>query len=271
MTASDSGAPAQRNNSASLRKALSILLHIGGETDGDGFTLTRLSEELGINKSTVVRLLQPLLETHFVEQNESTGVYQLGWQNAQLGQAYLAGVRVDLDMHQILVELTRRSGETSHLVRAASPSVVYIDKVDSPHAVRMVSRVGNSQPMYSTSVGKCILAHADESTLQAVLAAGMPRRTPTTITTEAGMRAELQRIREQGWAIDDVENEDGIRCVAAPVFDADGRCQHAISASGPVSRVPRDRVPQLVPLVTGAAAEISRRMGAPSTAAGGPV
>jgi DNA-binding IclR family transcriptional regulator len=251
-----------RNNSASLRKALAILQHLGDDVSGDGFTITQIATALDIHKSTVTRLLQPLVETAFVEQVPATSAYRLSWETARLGQAYLAGVRPSHDMQKTLHELGRTTTETVHLVRAAVPYVVYIDKVDSPHAVRMFSWIGSTQPMYSTSVGKCILAHADEDTIQAVLAAGIPARTGTTITSEARLRDELARIREQGWAIDDMENEEGIRCVAAPVFDATGRCAHALSISGPVSRVSRERVPELVPLVMNAAADVSRRMGA---------
>ncbi|KIP52200.1 IclR family transcriptional regulator [Leucobacter komagatae] len=260
MTTTSDSAP--RNNSASLRRALSILQLLGDDLNGDGRTITQIATELDLNKSTVTRLLQPMLETSFLEQAPGSGSYRLSWETARLGQAYLSGVRPDRDMHEALATLSESTMETAHLVRSATPSVVYIDKVDSPHAVRMISRVGNTQPMYSTSVGKCILAFADDETIQTVIDAGMPARTATTITTAAGLRAELATIREQGWAIDDVENEDGIRCVAAPIFDASGGCSHAVSVSGPVSRVPRERVPELVPLVIAAATDISRRMGA---------
>ncbi|WP_217136293.1 IclR family transcriptional regulator [Leucobacter chinensis] len=255
-------AQAPRNNSASLRRALSILQHLGDDVHGEGQTITQVAAALDLNKSTVTRLLQPLVEMSFVEQVPVSGAYRLSWQTARLGQTYLAGVQPSKDMHQLLVELSAETAETVHFVRSATPHVVYIDKVDSPHAVRMFSRIGNTQPMYSTSVGKCILAHASEEAIASVLAAGMPARTSTTITNERELRQELARVREQGWAIDDVENEEGIRCVAAPVFDASGECSHALSVSGPVTRVPSTRVPELVPLVTHTAREISRRLGA---------
>lgn len=260
MTRSESQTP-QRNNSASLRKALTILMHLGEDHAADGLTAAQLSRELEINKSTVLRLLQPLLDSHFVEFSDF-GAYRLSWQNARLGQGYLAGIRVDLDMHSVLVNLTSTTRETSHLVRAAAPDVVYIDKVDSPLSVRMFSRVGNTSPMYSSSVGKCILAFANEDVITSVMAEGMPARTPATITTEDGMREELAIIRQQGWAIDDIENEDGIRCVAAPIFDSEGSAQYALSISGPVSRVTTERVPELVPVVQTAATDVSQRLGA---------
>ncbi|MCM3658710.1 IclR family transcriptional regulator [Agromyces mediolanus] len=262
MTEQHPTAPAPRNNSSSLRRALAILLQLGEDRSGEGYSLAELGELLQLNKSTILRLMQPMIEEHFIEAGDSQGHYRLSWRSAQLGQSYLNAVSIDRDMHDVLIQLSRASQETTHLVRAALPRVVYIDKVDSPLAVRMFSRVGNTQPMYSTSVGKAILAQLDEAAVHAVLEAGMPRRTPRTITDEAALRHDLALTRERGWAIDDVENEDGIRCVAAPVFDQHGQCSHAISLSGPVSRVTSERVPELSALVVASANEISRRLGA---------
>lgn len=250
-----------RNNSASLRRALSILTHF--ETDqGDGFTVSELSDALDINKSTVSRLIRPLLSYHFLEEGERAGSYRLGWQNAHLGQRYLTHVRADRDMHPVLLNLSRRTRETVHLVRATPPQVVYIDKIDSPHAVRMFSRVGNTQPMHCTSVGKSILAFSSEERLRAVIATGLPPRTSATITSADNLRAELAMIRERGWAMDNVENEEGIRCVAAPIFDFDGDCDFALSVSGPVARITYEKAFQIAPTVIEAANEISRRLGA---------
>lgn len=261
MTASSATPVPPRNSSASLRRALSILLCFGDDTSGRGLTVSEVGEALGLNKSTVSRLIQPLLSYNFIEAGERPGSYKLSWQNASLGQAYLSSVRADRDMHPVLLSLSSRTRETVHLVRANPPRVVYIDKIDSPHAVRMVSRVGNTQPMHCTSVGKSILAFADESTLDLVIQAGLPRHTAATITNPAELRAELGTIRERGWAMDNVENEEGIRCVAAPIFDADGECSFAISISAPANRITYEKAFQLAPLVTEAAAEVSRRLG----------
>ncbi|MEV8631369.1 IclR family transcriptional regulator [Streptosporangium sp. NPDC051023] len=250
-----------RNNSASLRRALSILLQLGHDTAGSGFSLVELSTALEMNKSTLLRLLQPLVEARFVEQL-SSGYYRLGWRNAQLGQVYLAGVDLHRNMKDVLQRLATQTGETAHLVIADFPSIVYVDKVDSPHPVRMVSRIGNQQPAYSTSLGKAMLAHAPDETVEMVISNGMPARTPYTITTARGLREELAAIRERGYAIDDVENEEGIRCVAAPVFDQSGASLSGISVSGPVERVTPEKAVEFGPLVIAAANEISRRLGA---------
>ncbi|MFI9629718.1 IclR family transcriptional regulator [Streptomyces sp. NPDC052042] len=256
-----SPAPKPRNNSASLRRAICILLKLGEETDGTGYPLTGLAEKVGLNKSTLFRLLQPLLEARLVEQLPS-GNYRLGRRNAQLGNAYLAGLDLPRSMHDVLQELASRTRETVHLVVADFPSIVYIHKVETAHPVRMFSRIGNSAPAYCTSVGKAMLAHASPETVDLVIENGMPAFTSRTITTAAELKAALSEIREIGYAVDDVEHEEGIRCVAAPVFDQSGACTTALSVSAPVDRLPREKVPELVPLVTAAADEISTRLGA---------
>ncbi|MCW2877234.1 MAG: IclR family transcriptional regulator [Sphaerisporangium sp.] len=261
MTKDLSQTPGPRNNSASLRRALSVLLQLGHDTGGGGFSLVELSTKLEMNKSTLFRLLQPLVEARFVEQL-SSGHYRLGWRNAQLGQIYLAGVDLHRSMRDVLQRLATQTSETVHLAIADFPSIVYVDKVDSPHPVRMFSRIGNQQPAYSTSLGKAMLAHASTETVEMVISNGMPARTSRTITTADRLREELAVIRERGCSIDDIENEEGIRCVAAPIFDQSGTSLSGISVSGPVERVTWDKVSEFEPLVVAAANEISRRLGA---------
>ncbi|WP_020501379.1 IclR family transcriptional regulator [Sciscionella marina] len=259
MTDSLGPRPGTRNNSASLRRALSILLYLG-EAGQDGASVSELCRALEMNKSTALRLLQPLLETRFVEQSGS-GAYHLGWRNAQLGQVYLSGLDLRTSMHDLLTELVERTSETAHLVLADFPNIVYIDKVDSPHPVRMFSRIGRTQPAYRTSVGKAMLAHAPETTVARVVADGMPARTPNTITTAGALHRELARVRKDGYAVDEIENENGIRCVAAPIFDGAGECTSAVSVSAPEQRLPRERVPEIAEQVCAAAGQISRRLG----------
>lgn len=267
MTGSEAGA---RNNSASLRRALSILLRLGDDaTPAAGVTLAELTAALGLNRSTLLRLLAPLAEAQLVERDQGTGRYRLGSRNAQLGHAYLERLDRRQVAHEILLDLVRQSGETVHLVIAELPEVVYIDKIDSPKAVRMHSRIGNRMPAYSTSVGKAILAHADAASVEVVIRAGMPARTPTTLTTPQALRADLALIRERGYALDDSENEADIRCVAAPLFDHAGEVKSAISIAGPATRVTPEREAELGRLVIAAAGAISRRLGAaqPATVA----
>jgi len=252
-----------RNNSASLRRGLGILLRIGdGSADGRGHSLTELAYDLELNKSTLLRLLGPLCEARLVEQVPETGRYRLGWRTAQLGYTYLEQADLPGTAHDVLRDLMEQTRETVHLVIAELPEVVYVGKVDSPQPVRMFSRIGTRQPAYCTAVGKAILAHADEATLRRVIDAGLPRRTQNTRTTAEALRADLAAVLAAGYAVDDVENEPDIRCVAAPVFDHAGAVTCAVSVSGPASRVTPAQVPALGALVKAAAERVSRRLGA---------
>lgn len=255
-------AAAARNNSASLRRALSILLHLAEDTGRpDGPNLGELAAALQLNKSTVLRLLAPLTDERLIEQDPDTGRYRLGWRNAQLGQTYLERLDVRGVAHGVLAGLMAASGETTHLVLADLPDVVYVDKVETPQPVRMYSRIGSRQPAYCTAVGKALLAHAGDDAIAQAVSAGLLRRTPNTLTTGLALRADLAMARERGYAVDEVENEPDIRCVGAAVFDHTETARYAMSISGPATRLTVDRVPELGRLVGAAAVELSRRLG----------
>lgn len=252
--------PGARNNSASVRRALAILLSLGDERAGRGYTLSQLAARLDLSKATALRLIQPLIEAHLV-QTLPGGTYRLGWRNAQLGQAYLAGSDPHRDMRDVLERLSEATSETVHLVTQDFPHVVYVDKVDSPLAVRMASRIGSTRPAYCTSVGKAMLAYADDAMVEVVIAAGMPALKENTITDPDVLRAELAETRARGWAIDDVENEEGVRCVAAPIFDAEGAVTSAVSVSAPVERMSLEHAREVASLVRAAAHECTLRWG----------
>lgn len=253
---------APRNSSSSLRRALSILMHLA-QDDGhpQGTSLTDLATGLGMSKSTVLRLVAPLRDTRLVDQDPESGHYRLGPQNALLGQVYLERLDIRRTASPLLHDLSQQVREAVHLVSFDPPEIVYIDKVESPQAVRMHSRVGGRQPAYCTATGKAFLAHAKEDVLAEVMASGLPRRTPATLTTPDELHAELARVRGLGYAVDDVENELDIRCVAAPVFDHAGAAVTAISVSGPASRVTYERVPEIAEQVMGTARALTERLG----------
>ncbi|MGP4051950.1 IclR family transcriptional regulator [Streptomyces sp. 2A115] len=260
----DAPAPAadRRNASSSLRRALGILMYLAEDrSHPHGVTLTDLAAGLQMSKSTVLRLVAPLREVRLVDQDPESGRYRLGPQNALLGQAYLERRDTRQITSPVLHGLAEDSGETVHLVTFDPPEIVYIDKVESPQAVRMHSRVGSRQPAYCTATGKVFLAHTGDDVIDQVIKAGMPARTPATITSPERLRDELALIRQRGYAVDDVENEQDIRCVAAPVYDHKGEVTTAVSVSGPATRVTRDRLPELGALLTTATGAITESLG----------
>ena len=267
MTAADDeqvGGRPVRNNSSSLRRALSILAFIGDADDHPGgLTLGELATGVSLSKSTLLRLLAPLCESALLEQDTQSGRYRLGPANAYLGQIYLERLDLPNLARDALRRMMQESGETAHLVVIDGIEVLYLDKVEARQPVRMYSRIGTRQPAYCTGVGKALLAYAEPDVVDAVIAAGMPRRTPRTITTEPALIRELGSIRERGYAIDNIENEEDIRCVAAPIFDHRSVAIAALSISGPANRVTPERITDLGRLARRAAAEISQRLGAP--------
>ncbi|MEU8309523.1 IclR family transcriptional regulator [Actinomadura sp. NPDC048955] len=250
-----------RNQSSSLRRALAVLDHVRDHADARGVSLTRIADDLGISKSTVLRLAQPLIDGDLLTRDRETGWFRLGHGALRLGQAYLS----TLDMRSVAADPLRRLqhlvGETCHLVVYEAPDVVYIDKVENEHNVRMASRVGLRMPAYRTAVGKAVLAWLGEDDFQTVVAAGMPARTERTITDPARLAAELERVRLSGYAVDDRENEPEVRCVAAPIFDHTDRAVGALSVSGLTSRMTPARVREVGPMVERTGLEISRVLG----------
>jgi DNA-binding IclR family transcriptional regulator len=250
-----------RNQSASLRRALALLAHV---RDRGGTGLGELAVELSISKSTVLRLAAPLLEADLLSRDGESGRFRLGHGALRLGQAYLSRLDLRTVAAGHCYALMRVARETVHLVVYDPPHVVYVDKIENEANVRMASRVGSRAPAYCTGVGKAILAWLPEPALDEVVAAGLTARTPHTITDPVRLRAELAKVRERGYAVDDRENETDVRCVAAPIFEHTGTVAAALSVSGLSSRITIARVRELGPRVAEAARRISLDLGAPS-------
>lgn len=223
-------------------------------------TLSELGRQAGVPAPTALRLLRALQEESLV-QVDREGRYRLGSHCLVLGSTYLESFDLRAEARPELERLVEDTGETVHLGVPEGTEVIYVDKVETPHSVRMYSRIGAASPMHSTGIGKAILANSDEELVKEVIAAGLPRRTPNTITHPDRFRAELERVRRTGFAIDDIENEDGIRCAAAAILTADGNPLAAVSVSGPATRMTEERMPKLGEAVMDVAVRLSARLG----------
>lgn len=238
-------------------KALSLLDLVA---ENPNLTLSELGRKAGLPVPTALRLLRALQEEALV-QVDGEGRYRLGIQCLVLGSTYLENFDLRAEARAELEHLAEETGETVHLGVPDGTEVIYVDKVETTHSVRMYSRVGAASPMYSTGIGKAILAHAPPELFEAVAEGGMARRTANTITEADRLRADLERVRGRGYSIDDIENEEGIRCAAAAVLRADGSPLAAVSVSGPASRITADRIPALGEAVMGVADRLSARLG----------
>lgn len=227
---------------------------------GGGLTLAELSQFDNIPKPTARRLLFSLSKLGMVRE-DGRGAYSLGPQCLVLGNAFLEGLDLQREARVVLRDLMLKTGETCHLGIRDGDRIVYVEKVESPQAVQLRSGVGFTAPLYSTALGKVMLAYGDSADVERLIGQNLVKRTPNTIVDEQPFRQEIARVRELGFATDDVENEEGIRCVAAPVFDHVKEVIASISLSGPEHRIPLRRLESLAKEVKAAAGQLSMKVG----------
>ena len=258
-----------RNNSSSVRRALAILDVLATWNGGQGATLSDLAAQVDSSKSTILRLLVPLLETSLVLQRRD-GSYAIGVGAVSLGSAYLNNLDLRAVAQPVLAQLAAVSMETVHLMVYSDGQVVYVDKISGSSPIQMASRVGDRAAVHSTASGKAILAHLPAEEFDRVVAAGLPRHTPRTLVSADQLAEDLVNIRVRGYSFDDIENEEGIRCIASPVFDHTDAVVAAVSVSGPAERI-GDRMEELARLILSAANKISEQLGARKSTTDRPV
>ncbi len=230
--------------------------------------ISALASRLGLAKSTVHRLATTLVEYGMLEQNRESGKYRLGLALFEMGTLVRRKMDVMNEAQTQIHALADLTGETVQLAILDHLSVLYIRVRESRQAVRMSQGLGSRAPAHCTSVGKALLAYQRPETIQQVIDNGLGRFTPNTITEPQKLLEELASIRQRGYALDDEEIEQGLRCVAAPIRDHSGRVIAAISVAAPVQRMTKKNVQSTIQPVVAAADAISRRLGyLPSLAA----
>jgi DNA-binding IclR family transcriptional regulator len=226
-------------------------------------THAEISRNLGLNKAAVTRLLFSLEKAGLLERDPESGRYGLTIKLYQIGSVYINLTGIPQAARPHLSELAARCNESTHLSILRENEVVYIDKVECSRPIRMMSYVGRKLPAYCTGTGKVLLAHLSEEELKAYLrTVQLKRRTGNTITRVADLRAELEKVRRSGYAMDYAENEGEVLSLAAPIRDRSGKVVAAVSTAGPVYRMAENgALERFVPLVMRAADLISRRLG----------
>jgi len=233
---------------------------------GHPVSLSELSLKVGLHVSTVHRLLATLIDRGYARQEAASGRYTIGSRLIELSSGMSEQFDVRAEAHPILEKLSVQIGETANLSVRSSDNLVYIDQVQTDRLVRMFTRVGSSAPLYCTGAGKLFLAFADETNFERefnryLLENRLEPRTVHTIVKPQPLREELRRIRERGYSFDNEEMEEGVICVAAPIFDRSGQLIAALSVSGPGSRLKDAHISEAIEPVVTSAAEISARMG----------
>ncbi len=246
---------------SSVQNAARLLKELGS-AEGD-LGVSELSRRLSLGKSTVHRLLATLTAERILEHNPSTGTYRLGLVVYELG-ARVSMHRVVHDAATtVLEELRNATKETVQIAVLDGREVVYVERLESPHTLRLFGRIGHRMPAHSTSTGKVLLAFLPQERLEVLLRDWpLERRTPQTITEDSLLRVELARVRTHGWAENLGESEVGVSSVAAPIRNARGEVIAAVSAAGPTMRVNGDSLRGFIRAsVVNAGEAISARLG----------
>jgi len=242
-----------------LERAFDILELLSCEQHGLALTDIRLRLEL--HKSTVHRFLQALKERGYVEKT-AQGSYRLGMACIELGSLFLHNLALKTEAQPLLRELAGLTGNTVFLAILQDDEVVYIDKMETFNSLRKYSLIGRRAPLYCTALGKAMLSgRSDEEIRRLYGGRKLERHTPATLAGVDRLVQDITRCRARGWSLDDEEYEPGVRCIGAPVRDYRSQVIAAVSTSGSLATMPRQKVEAFAGQVRKAALEISRRMG----------
>ena len=237
-----------------VSRAIDILRCFDGRKE---LGITEISKAVGLHKSTAAGLVSTLCAERMLEQNEVNGKYRLGLELFRLGK------NVNTDLHELchpyLLDLSEAVGETVNMAMLDGDAVVYIDKIDSPRSMRIVSRIGQRIPFYCTANGKALIARQPKDVIDALLADFKPQiYTEKTIKTADEMRRVLSKSLEDGYACDDEEYETGLICYSVPIVKHEGQPDLAISVSGPAGRMQGEFRERVLENLKATAEKISR-------------
>ena len=222
--------------------------------------VSELARRLGTGKSTVHRMLTTLVAEGFVMKTADDR-YRLGFKLYELGQLVVHTTQLRDVAHPFLEDLRNESGEAAQISLLDGLEVVYVERFESPSTLRLFGRIGRRMPAHATSSGKCLLAFSPDEVVDAVIAGGLRRLAPRTITTGSLLRQALAETRQRGYAVSFEESEIGVASVGAPVFGHDGKAMAAISVAGPSLRMTLDAMPRYTRMVKRAADRISGALG----------
>lgn len=249
----------QPDSVSSVLKVFGILKALGEER-AQG--ITELSQRVMMSKSTVYRFLQTMKSLGYVSQEGDSEKYSLTLKLFELGAKALENVDLIRSADVQMREVSRLTKETIHLGALEEDSIVYIHKIDSLYNLRMYSRIGRRNPLYSTAIGKVLLAWRDRTEVDEILAeVTFKRSTPRTVTSIDTLLQELDKVRSQGFGEDNEEQEEGLRCIAVPVFDRFGVVIAGLSISFPTIRFSEEEKNGYVKMLHHSARIISEQMG----------
>lgn len=243
-----------------IDRALDILELLSLEKDGLG--VTDIGNRIGLHKSTVHRILSAMAERGYIEKTSARGSYKLGLKLIEISSVYLNSIELKTEARPYLWELTSKLGQTSHLAILEGNDAVYIDKVDVVTSIRLYSQIGRRIPVYCSALGKSLLSGLAEPELDKIVkGCSFKKLTDNTIDNKNQLLSQVEEVRKNGWALDNEEHEEGVRCIASPIFDYRGKVIAAVSISGPSAAISPERDRETGKMLADTALNISKRLG----------
>ncbi len=248
-----------QNTVQSLDRALGLLEHLAGAS---GLTLSDLAAQTGQATATVYRALVTLQSHGIVEIEEPGQLWHIGPGAFRIGSAFLRRTKVVERARQPMDALMRASGETANLGVESGDEVLFLSQVETAQAIRAFFPPGTKGPMHVSGIGKALLAFYPEDRVRGIIARkGLERFTSLSITSDSSLLRDLAHTRERGYSVDDQERAEGMRCIAAPIFNSYGEAVAGVSVSGPAFRVNLSDAARLGALVRDTADRVTEATG----------
>ncbi|QUL99255.1 MAG: IclR family transcriptional regulator [Candidatus Fermentithermobacillus carboniphilus] len=223
-------------------------------------TFTQISDLTKLNKTRLFRILSNLVDLHLVD--EVNGNYLLGWRLFEIGQTVPQVHGFRLNTHESLRQLSDFIGETANFGVLTDGEILFMDVAEADRTLTTTFKVGSRLPAHLTSIGKAILASwSEQQVIQFFKGRPFVRLTPNSVRDLNHLLEQLKVVRERGWALDDQEFAEGVRCVGVGVKNYAGQTVAAVSISGPASRITDDKIPDIVSELQRVAEEFSRVLG----------
>lgn len=253
------GKPERDYLNKSLDKSLSILELF--DSDNVELSVTDIARKCDTNPSSLYPILHTLEKYGYLSRNEDK-LYRLGLTFTKKGRLVMDRLNLTTEAKSEIKKLRDEAERTVHLGYFSKNQIVYIDKVESTSGFRMYSSPGKTAPLHATALGKVVLAHLQKGRSKELLSElEFTSYTKNTLTSEEELRKELECIRKRGYAIDDEEFEEGIKCIAAPIYRHDGKVDAAISLTGLAAQMREEDIEQKARLVKDYARNISSKLG----------
>ncbi|MED4988048.1 IclR family transcriptional regulator [Parageobacillus toebii] len=248
----------ERTTFSSLENALRLLnLFSMDETE---LSIADISKRLNIGKSTTHRLLQTLKSEGFIKKDPKTNLYSLGTSLLAMKKIILSRFSICQIAFPFLKELVNLSGESAHIATLWDTDIIYLNKLECDHPVRLLSYIGKRNPAFCTSSGQAILAYQSKDTIENVIKKGLTPFTSKTITSPQKFLEKLSRIKQQGYALSMEELHEGVASISAPIWNRNGEVRYSVSIAGPIQRINENSVPHLAQLVVKTAKLLSLKM-----------